>query len=148
MRYVQTVIQDQQKELDSQYMNGATHALRIRSQAILLSSQKYSQIKIAGILGVHRNTVSSWLTLWEEGGMMGLQTKPGRGCKSKLPVGNAKEEEAICAIIEQYPQNIKKICLELEARYGYPISPDIVKRFAKKKLSLEAISSLTSSKTK
>jgi len=71
--------------------------VRKRAQGILLSSKRYSIDKIADILEVHRDSVSSWFQAWETSGIAGLFDKPKSGAPSLL-------DES-----DKYPRIIKSV---------------------------------------
>jgi hypothetical protein len=74
----------QYQELEEQYKNGKTHALRKRAQMMLLKHQGKSSLEIAGILGCCEVVVNTWRQRYELEGLDGLATKPGRGRKPIL----------------------------------------------------------------
>jgi transposase len=56
-----------------------------RQQAVKLHQEGLSRLKIAEIVGVHRNTVGEWITAWRTGGEAALKAgTPGR------PVGSGR----------------------------------------------------------
>jgi transposase len=57
---------------------------RDRARAILSRMQGASRASLAQFLGVHKDTVSNWITQYRKHGIQGLQDKPQKGNKYKL----------------------------------------------------------------
>ena len=57
---------------------------RMRAHAILLSAEGKSINEIAAIYPVHRVSVASWITYWEQRGIVGLLDKERSGRPHKL----------------------------------------------------------------
>src|SRR3954454_19192696 len=63
---------------------GSAPVVRLRSQIILLKAQGRSATDISSIVGACTNSVHSWVRRYEQEGISGLLTKPGRGRKKLL----------------------------------------------------------------
>ena len=61
-----------------------------RAHALLLSDSGENIDTISKIFFVNRNTLSAWLTRWEENGFAGLYDASGRG---RRPIFNKEEEK-------------------------------------------------------
>ena len=77
------------KDLEAQtlregYENHPKFHMRNRCHALLLSFEGVTIPTIKSILNTRRRTVYSWMNRWEEKGIVGLMSAPGRGVKSKL----------------------------------------------------------------
>ena len=75
---------EQRTELEGGYRNGESHAFRMRCQTILLKSEKRTSLEVSGLVGSCEVTVNKWLLRYEQEGIGGLHTKPGRGRKAIL----------------------------------------------------------------
>ena len=82
----------QQSALEDGYRNGSSHAFRMRCKAALLKAQGLSSPQIGECLEMHQTTVNNWVKRFEEEGIKGLGTRPGRGRK---PIIGAQAEEII-----------------------------------------------------
>jgi len=107
--------------------------VRKRAQGILLSSKRYSIDKIADILEVHRDTVSSWFQAWETSGIAGLFDKPKSGSPSLLEESDIKKIEEF---LNKYPQSPKTILAKFIENTGKIISLSTLRRVIKKRNSL------------
>jgi transposase len=63
---------------------GLTHRERQRAQAILWSNQGKDMQTLLEWLGVDRDTLSSWFSRWQSGGLAALKDKPRSGRKRKI----------------------------------------------------------------
>ena len=80
MKFVLALTQQQRTALELLHLNGTTARQRQRAHAVLLSADGYSIEQLAGILRADRDTISGWLTVWQNKGLDGLAdaSKPGR----------------------------------------------------------------------
>ena len=122
----------QRAELENGYRNGQTHSFRQRCQMVLLKSEKRSSIEVVSILGGCEMTVNNWLVRYEEAGIGGLRTRPGRGRKAIL---QAEDLEQVKTAVKQSRQRILIARAELEESLGKEFSQSSLKRFLKKTLA-------------
>lgn len=122
----------QRAELENGYRNGQTHSFRQRCQMVLLKSEKRSSVEVVSILGGCEMTVNNWLVRYEEAGIEGLRTRPGRGRKAIL---QAEDLEQVKTAVSQSRQRISIARAELEESLGKEFSPSSLKRFLKKTLA-------------
>lgn len=125
-----TLTKQQRDELENGYRNGPTHAFRKRCHLVLLKSQKRSSKLVGEILGCTGLTVNNWLSRYEEEGIEGLKTKPGRGAKPTLHT--ERDAEVVKAAVKKHRQEIRKAKAEIEQHLGQPISQRTLTRFLKK----------------
>ncbi|TAL69896.1 MAG: helix-turn-helix domain-containing protein [Bacteroidetes bacterium] len=85
MRFVDELKDGEEDKLKLLMKNCPSNKVRLRANAILLSSNNYSIADIASIFNVHRDTVSNWLRGWENKGLMGLFDEPKPGRPPKKP---------------------------------------------------------------
>ncbi len=123
-----TLTTQQRDELEEGYRNGSAHAFRKRCHLVLLKSQKRSSKQVGQILGCTQLTVNNWLTRYEEEGISGLKTKPGRGAK----LSPERDAEFVKAAVKKHRQQIRKAKAEIEQHTGQQISQRTLTRFLKK----------------
>jgi len=82
-----------------------------RAHAIILSSKGYSLDELSDIFDVDRDTISIWLTRWEENGITGLydEQRPGRP-----PIASPEERSKVKEIILENPRSLKTILDEVK----------------------------------
>ena len=122
----------QREELEDGYRNGRTHSFRQRCQMVLLKSEQRTSVEVVGILGSCEMTVNNWLVRYQEEGIKGLRTRPGRGRKAIL---QAVDLETVKRAVKQSRQRIAVARAELEASLGKEFSQSSLKRFLKKTLA-------------
>lgn len=127
-KFVQQLNETQRAELH-QVMKTGTEQARRRAHAILLSARDYSVDEIADIYEVDRDTVSSWLARWADGGTGNLDDQAGRGRK---PLLNDREQKQALEIVEQDPRSIKQSLSKIEEKTGKTVSRDTLKRILKR----------------
>lgn len=110
---------------------GPTAALRRRAQAVELSSCGYRRTAIADLLGVHCETVSGWLNLWDTQGLRGLYDFPRAG---RPPVFTPQEAEQVRAEVEQSPRQLRQVQARLQERLGKTASRQTLRRVVKKSM--------------
>ena len=111
MRYVQPLTPEQRDLLDNTMKSDASFRARTRAHSLLLSSQGKTITDIAQTYQVHRVTVSSWITTWEDLGVQGLYDKPRSGRPRKL---NPEEQELAIQYIEEEPRSLKNVVERLK----------------------------------
>lgn len=126
--FISDLSESQRQEL-RELMKTAPEHVRKRAHAILLSSRGYSVDQIADIYEVDRDTVSSWLARWKDGGSDDLNDQSGRGRK---PILNDKEQKQAIKIVEKDPRSSARSLSKIEQKTGKKISRDTLKRILKK----------------
>ena len=86
MRQVRELSDSERLELEQVHRSGQSHRERVRAHAVLLSSQGFDRDTLATIFFTDRNTISDWLTRFEQGGVAALRDAPKSGRPSKLTV--------------------------------------------------------------
>ena len=137
---------EQRSALENGYRKGKTHAFRQRCQMILLKSENRSSVEIAEILGCCQVVINNWLTRFEQHGVQGLQTRPGRGRKPKLSMQNPLHVQSVKAEIAKHPQSVKTVVANLEEELNLPMHPDTLKRFLKSLVTASVASARASSR--
>jgi transposase len=111
------------------YQQGSSAAFRKRCHAILLKSEGRTSEDVGSILGMHQVSVNNWLTRYEQQGIAGLKTKPGRGRKAILD--QEQDQAKVRAIVQQERQRLKLAKQALEEDLGKQFSLKTLKRFLK-----------------
>ena len=111
---------------------GPTAALRRRAQAVELNSRGYRRTAIADLLGVHRETVSGWLDLWETQGLRGWYDLPSG---VRPPVFTPEEAEQVRAEVKPSPRQLRQVPARLQERLGKTASRQPLRRVLKKTMA-------------
>lgn len=119
----------QRAELEDGYRNGRTHSFRQRCLMVLLKSEKRTSLEVAEIVGGCEMTVNNWLARYQNAGINGLETRPGRGRKAIL---GAADLESVKAAVKQSRQRISVARVELETSLCKKFSESSLKRYLKK----------------
>lgn len=122
----------QRKELEKGYRSGRGHAFRQRCQMILLKSENRSSVEVAGIMGCCEVVVNSWQKRFEQEGVEGLVTRPGRGRPPILSQQNPEHLRKVREEIKQHPNSVKTVVAHLEQDLDLAMHPETLKRFLKK----------------
>lgn len=129
---VLTLTPEQHRELEHAFGTSRSAALRKRCQIILLKSQFHqprSSLEVAGIVGCCEMVVNNWLVRYEEEGLAGLHTKPGRGRKAILDAQT--DLEPIKAAVRGNRTRLRLAKADLEEALGKSFSDKTLRRFLK-----------------
>lgn len=91
--------------LEEGFRNGDSHCFRMRFRAVLLKSKGLSSQNIGLQTDMSHISVNSWVKRFEEFGIDGLSTRPGRGRK---PIMDCSDEQIVRKAIEQDRQSVSK----------------------------------------
>jgi transposase len=127
-KYVTELSDEQKRQLQERMRQATSWRERMRAHGILLSSRGFSVDEIASIYDVDRDTVSGWITKWEQTGFEALADKPLSG---RPPTLTAEEQELVLKLVTQEPRRIKRVAGELERQTGKRVSADTIKRIVK-----------------
>ena len=116
----------QRLELERGYRMGEKHCFRMRCLALLLKAEGLSAAEVGERTGMEQHTVRKWLKRYEEEGIKGLETRPGRGRK---PIMDCSDEEAVRRAIEQDRQSVNKAREAWQQASGKEASESTFKRF-------------------
>lgn len=119
----------QRAALESGHRNGASCAFRRRCQMILLKSQGRTSSQVAEIVGVCEMSVHNWVHRYQDQGIEGLQTKPGRGRKAIL---QESDVESVQAAVAEHRARLSVAKAELEQTLGKRFCQETLARFVKK----------------
>lgn len=119
----------QHAALEKGYREGTSHTFRVRCQIVLLKSEGRTSAEIAEILGCCEMAVNNWLKRFEDEGVEGLRTKPGRGRKPILDA--EKDLQPVKQAVQRSRQRISLAKAELEAELGKGFSTKTLERYIK-----------------
>lgn len=120
---------EQRTALEAGYHQGHSHAFRTRCQMILLKAKKQPSWQIAEQVGCCMIVVNHWVKRYQNEGIAGLKTKPGRGRKAILD--SQADLERVRAAVQA---NRQRLCLaqaQLQSQLGKEFSTITLKRFLK-----------------
>jgi transposase len=115
--------------LEQGHEQGPSPAFRRRCQMILLKSQGRTSSQVAEMVGVCEMSIHNWVHRYEQEGIDGLQTKPGRGRKAILQEGDL---ESVKVAVAEHRQRLSLAKAELEQNLNKSFSQMTLRRFVKK----------------
>lgn len=124
-----TLTPEQQTALEHAFGTSHSAAFRQRCQIVLLKSQRRSSLEVAGIVGCCEVVVNTWLRRYEQEGLAGLHTKPGRGRKAILQAET--DLEPIRQAVRSQRQRLRVAKADLEETLGKSFSQTTLRRFLK-----------------
>ena len=127
-----SLTREEQTALEHGYHNGHSAAFRQRCQIILLKSQRRSSEDVARIVGCCEVVVNRWLARYEEEGLTGLHTRPGRGRKAILD--SQRDLEPVREAVRANRQRLRVVKADLEEALGKSFSDKTLRRFLKNTL--------------
>ena len=133
-KFVKTLSDEEQTKLLKSHQTSEKYRIRNRSQAILLSSERFSIDRIAEICRADRDTVSRWIDNWNNFGAGGLVDDEKTG---RPPILTLEEAEKAIEIGLQNPKFPHRQLSKIKAETGKEISRLTLKNLLKKRLSLE-----------
>lgn len=129
MLFVDELSQAEEATLESMYNNHSLAMTRKRGHSILLSNKGYSISQIAEITYVCRQSLSLWIKMWNEMGLLGLLDKPRSGRPRALSI---EEENEAVKKVKKEPRNLKKVLAEIADKTGLTICKETLRRICKR----------------
>ncbi len=123
---------EQRTELETAYRIGESSAFRVRCQIIVLKSQNRTSLEVAGIVGCCEMVVNNWLTRYQQEGLAGLRTRPGRGRKAILDAQT--DLERVREAVRGNRQRLRLSKADLEEALDKKFSDKTLRRFLKSTL--------------
>ena len=120
---------EQQTSLEHGYRTGQSAAFRKRCQILLLKSQSRTSQDVARIVGCCEMVVNNWVSRYQEEGIDGLHTKPGRGRKAILDAQT--DLEPVRQAVRSNRQRLRVAKADLEEALGKSFSDKTLRRFLK-----------------
>ena len=137
MKFVSNLSHNEIITLQNMFKYHPSPQVKPRANSILLSGNNLSLQLIATILGICRQTVSTWLNSWETKGICGLYDEPGRGRK---PTFSKDQDAEIIEQVQENPRSLNFVLAEIEKIYGVTITKATLKRLCKRaKLSWKRV---------
>lgn len=128
-KFIETLSDKDYQKLLENYQSATNFRVRNRSQAILLSFQKYPVDEIAQICRVHRTTICIWIDKWNAHQRLEDKKRSGR-----RPHLNLEEQAKAIEIGLKNPKFPHRGLGEIERETGKQISRATLKRMLKKKI--------------
>lgn len=129
MKFITPLSAEDRKRLEELRLESSSGRVRMRAHAILLSNKGFSINEIALIFSVDRDSVSAWISSWEDLGFEGLPDKARSGRPLAL---DEQEKERALELLRESPQSIHTVLEELAEETGKTVSPWTLKRLAKR----------------
>jgi|LakMenEpi03Aug12_release.lakeMendotaPanAssembly.Ray.scaffolds.fasta_scaffold576628_1 transposase len=136
MKFVTPLNEATRKQLEAINHDDTSFQRRRRAQAILLNNRGYKIDSLAAIFACDRDTVSAWLTQWEEHAFDGLNDAPRSGRPRKT---TSKQDRQIVRSVERHPQQIKQAAAALKKKKIDLSLPTIRRRLREAGLSFRRI---------
>jgi len=102
---------------------------RRRARCILLSYKGFSISTLSEILGVHINSIYTYLTNWEKFGLLSFYNAKGAGRKLKIGLEN---KEFIQKTVQENPRQLNLVLVKLVEEKGIKVSKKTLIRYLKK----------------
>jgi len=135
LRFVQNLTDETRQRLEDLYRRHASFALRQRAHAILLNARGFTIPQLQAIFAVDRDTISAWITRFEQSGIDGLHDCPRPG---RPPIYTEDEVHQLQTLIDAEPRQIKQAQAHLEQATGKAASTATLQRALKKTALLMA----------
>ena len=115
--------------LEQGFKSGKTHTYRTRCHVILLKSTGRNSDDVALITNMTYVSVNSWVKRYNDFGISGLLTLPGRGRK---PILNKEtDKESVLEAVKAHRQRLQTAKAEWELQSGKTVSVSTLKSFLK-----------------
>ena len=120
---------EQRTALEQAFRTDTSHAFRQRCQIVLFKSEGRTSKEVAQLVKQHYVSVNTWLNRYEQAGLDGLRTKPGRGRKALL---NKETDAALVRqVVKTERQRLNQAKAQIEAQTGRSMSLKTLHRFLK-----------------
>ena len=100
--------------LEDVHKHSPNHTLRQRCQLVLPKAAGRPSLDVGQVVGLCRVSVDSWVKRYQQEGIKGLETKPGRGRKPLLTV--ADDQAAVRSAVAENRQRITLAKAEWESQ--------------------------------
>lgn len=128
MKYVSSLTEEQIEKLEDIMKNDPSYRVRVRAHSILLSARGFTINDIAKIYQVDRDSVSSWITSWEQSGFENLSDRHRSGRPTKL---TEEEKKIAIDLVKKHPQTMKTVVEELAQKTGKVVSLSTLRSLAR-----------------
>ncbi|QKZ12351.1 helix-turn-helix domain-containing protein [Spirosoma sp. KUDC1026] len=119
----------ERQALEQAFRSDTSHAFRQRCQIVLFKSEGRTSKEVAQLVKQHYVSVNAWLNRYQQAGLNGLRTKPGRGRKALLD----KQTDAtlVRQVVQNERQRLNQAKAQIESRTGRSMSLKTLQRFLK-----------------
>ena len=129
MRHVQPLTDEHRTLLEQTMKNDASPRARARAHSLLLSGQGMTIKESATIYHVGRDTVSTWITTWEQQHTGSLQDHPRSGRPPQL---TPEEQELALTSLKEEPRSRTQVVDRVAQKTAKRLSISALKRLAKR----------------
>ncbi|QKZ13664.1 helix-turn-helix domain-containing protein [Spirosoma sp. KUDC1026] len=119
----------ERQALEQAFRSDTSHAFRQRCQIVLFKSEGRTSKEVAQLVKQHYVSVNAWLNRYQQAGLNGLRTKPGRGRKALLD----KQTDAtlVRQVVQNERQRLNQAKAQIESQTGRSMSLKTLQRFLK-----------------
>ena len=119
----------QRQALEQALRTDTSHAFRQRCQIVLFKSEGRTSKEVAQLVKPHYVSVNAWLNRYQQGGLNGLRTKPGRGRKALL--NQESDATLVRQVVQNERQRLNQAKAQIESQTGRSMSLKTLQRFLK-----------------
>lgn len=130
MKQIMPLTKEEQRTLLDAARYAPESRFRQRAHAVYLNGKGYCINSLADIFVVDRDTVSGWLTAWEERGLLGLRDHDHLGGPHRI---NETELVELENELEQSPHRARLLPSRLHERTGKIVAFSTIKRWLKER---------------
>lgn len=130
MKRIKALTKEEQKTLLDAARYAPESRFRQRAHAVYLCGKGYRVNQLADIFAVDRDTVSGWLTAWEQEGLMGLRDDDHPGRPRRI---TEEEMSALEKDLEQAPNHARLLVTRFHERTGLTVTFPTIKRRLKER---------------
>lgn len=127
-RFVDALTEEQVADLTRAWKEDASHRVRCRAHAVLISNQGVSVAELCVVFDAADSTIRDWLDRWKRAGLDGLEDEDRSGRPPEL---DDDEQELAVELLEKYPRQPARVLEEIQAQTGKSISRRTLRRIAK-----------------
>ena len=128
MKQVRSLLEHEFTTLEEAFKNHPKHRCRTRAHAILSSYHGFSLKQIAKILLVKSDTVSGWIDLWFDFGIIFLYDGKRTG---RPEIYNEAENQRLKELVDEEPYQLKRAQSIMASETGKTASKSTLKRILK-----------------
>jgi transposase len=119
----------ERQALEQAFRIDTSHTFRQRCQIVLFKSEGRTSKEVAQLVKQHYVSVNAWLSRYEQAGLDGLRTKPGRGPKALL--NKDTDATLVRQVVQSERQRLNQAKAQIESQTGRSMSLKTLQRFLK-----------------
>ncbi|MEM9486859.1 MAG: IS630 family transposase [Cyanobacteria bacterium P01_F01_bin.116] len=128
MSLTREITPETQHLLERIYRQSRHRQVSQRAHCLWLKSQGLKNVELRRIFPVSEKTLYNWFNAWNDGGLLGLYDRPGRGRRPKL---NDEQQAQAREWAQASPRNLKGVLSKIKTTWNIKISLDTLKRILK-----------------